>query len=114
MALTVLVTIEMFNTFNALSENQSLLVVPPWSNKWVTVAVLVSLALHSIILYVPVLTEVFSTAPLGGREWLTVILLSFPVILIDEILKFKARRLSAAKSKTPQSCKFSRPINKIS
>ena len=43
MALSVLVTIEMLNTFNALSENQSLLVTPPWANPWVTVAVAASL-----------------------------------------------------------------------
>ena len=33
-AMTVLVVVEMFNALNALSENASLLQLPPWSNRW--------------------------------------------------------------------------------
>lgn len=32
-AMTVLVVVEMFNALNNLSENGSLLVIPPWDNK---------------------------------------------------------------------------------
>ena len=32
-AMTVLVVVEMFNALNALSENASLLQLPPWSNR---------------------------------------------------------------------------------
>ena len=34
MALSVLVVIEMLNALNSVSENQSLLVMPPWKNMW--------------------------------------------------------------------------------
>ena len=34
MALSVLVVIEMLNALNSVSENQSLLVMPPWRNMW--------------------------------------------------------------------------------
>ena len=33
-AMSVLVVVEMFNALNAISENQSLLVQPPWANLW--------------------------------------------------------------------------------
>ncbi len=58
LSLSVLVAIEMFNAFNALSEDNSLLTMPPWSNMWLSVATAVSLGLHCVILYVPFLAEV--------------------------------------------------------
>jgi hypothetical protein len=54
----VLVAIEMFNAFNALSEDNSLLQLPPWSNPWLLVATCISLGLHCVILYIPFLAQV--------------------------------------------------------
>ena len=53
MALSVLVTIEMLNAMNSLSENQSLLKMPPWINIWLMLAIGLSMSLHFMILYVP-------------------------------------------------------------
>merc|ERR1712113_1115601 len=61
LSLAVLVTIEMFNALNALSEDGSLLQMPPWANPWVLVFVF-----------------------------------SFPVILVDEMLKLFGRLQSRA------------------
>merc|ERR1712002_592446 len=55
MALSVLVTIEMLNALNSLSENQSLLVMPPWINPYLLGAMSLSFSLHFVILYVDVL-----------------------------------------------------------
>uniref|UniRef100_A0A673LGB3 Calcium-transporting ATPase n=1 Tax=Sinocyclocheilus rhinocerous TaxID=307959 RepID=A0A673LGB3_9TELE len=52
MALSVLVTIEMCNALNSLSENQSLLRMPPWENIWLLGAICLSMSLHFLILYV--------------------------------------------------------------
>jgi Ca2+ transporting ATPase len=52
MALSILVAIEMANSINSLSENQSLLAMPPWKNIYLLLAVAVSLGLHFMILYV--------------------------------------------------------------
>ncbi|KAK2969603.1 hypothetical protein RJ640_008897 [Escallonia rubra] len=92
LSLSVLVAIEMFNSLNALSEDNSLLTMPPWMNPWLLVAMSVSFGLHCLILYVPFLADVFGTVPLSLNEWLLVLLVSAPVILIDEFLKFIARR----------------------
>ena len=43
LSLTVLVTIEMLNCLNALSEDNSLLVMPPWINPYLLVAMFMSL-----------------------------------------------------------------------
>jgi Ca2+ transporting ATPase len=71
LALSVLVTIEMLNALNrfiifvnfslnyflsfffSLSENQSLLKMPPWYNKYLLFAIGLSMSLHMMILYIP-------------------------------------------------------------
>ena len=52
MALSILVTIEMCNAINALSENQSLLRMPPWINPFLLGAMALSFGLHFVILHV--------------------------------------------------------------
>lgn len=91
LSLSVLVAIEMFNSLNALSEDESLLRMPPWVNPWLLLAMSVSFGLHFLILYVPFLAEIFGIVPLSFNEWLLVLAVSFPVILIDEVLKFVGR-----------------------
>ncbi|XP_041740356.2 sarcoplasmic/endoplasmic reticulum calcium ATPase 1 isoform X2 [Coregonus clupeaformis] len=91
MALSVLVTIEMSNALNSLSENQSLVRMPPWSNLWLVGAMALSMSLHFMIIYVDPLPMVFKLTHLNLEQWLIVLKLSFPVILIDEVLKFVAR-----------------------
>lgn len=53
MSLSILVTIEMFNAMNSLSENESLLTLPLWVNPILVLAITLSMVLHFIILYVP-------------------------------------------------------------
>ncbi|XP_061370364.1 calcium-transporting ATPase, endoplasmic reticulum-type [Gastrolobium bilobum] len=91
LSLSVLVAIEMFNSLNALSEENSLRKIPPWRNPWLLVAMSISLGLHCLILYIPFLADVFGVVPLSLNEWFMVILISAPVILIDEILKLVVR-----------------------
>ena len=91
LSLSVLVAIEMFNAANALSEDNSLLKVPVWSNPWLLLAMSVSFGLHFVILYVPALATTFSIVPLSVNEWILVLIFALPVILIDEVLKFIGR-----------------------
>lgn len=41
---------------NSISENQSLLAMPPWTNKWLLGAITLSMSLHFVILEVDVLS----------------------------------------------------------
>nr|ABS19815.1 sarco/endoplasmic reticulum calcium ATPase isoform A [Pinctada fucata] len=94
MALSVLVTIEMLNALNSLSENQSLISMPPWSNKWLLGAIALSMSLHFFILYVDVMSTIFQITPLNVAEWIAVLKISIPVIILDETLKFIARKFT--------------------
>ncbi|KAI3627870.1 P-type Ca(2+) transporter [Malassezia furfur] len=92
MSLSILVTIEMFNALNSLSESDSLLTHPPFKNLWLVGAIALSMVLHMMILYVPYFNDLFSITPLNQTEWLAVLAISFPVVVLDEACKFFTRR----------------------
>merc|ERR1712021_33498 len=97
MALSILVTIEMANALNSVSENQSLLVMPPWVNIWLLLAMALSFSLHCMILYVDFLNVVFNISALSFDQWMVVMKFSLPVLLMDEALKFVARNYADGK-----------------
>ncbi len=56
MSLSILVVVEMFNAMNSLSENESLLTFPLYKNMYLVLAIMLSMILHMVILYVPFFT----------------------------------------------------------
>lgn len=92
MSLSILVTVEMFNALNSLSEVDSLWTHPPTKNLWLIGAIGLSMALHMMILYVPYFRDLFAIVPLNRAEWVAVLSISFPVILLDEVCKWLTRR----------------------
>ena len=94
LSLTVLVIIEMLNALNALSEDGSLLQIPPWSNPYLVLAMMGSVLVHFVVLYTPFIASVFSVTPLDWHDWKLVLYFSVPVILVDEALKLYGRWLS--------------------
>ncbi|BFI28036.1 hypothetical protein MPTK2_2g15750 [Marchantia polymorpha subsp. ruderalis] len=71
----------------------SLITMPPWVNPYLLLAMAVSFGLHFLILYIPILANIFGIVPLSLNEWLLVLAVSLTVILIDEVLKFIGRPL---------------------
>uniref|UniRef100_A0A8C8G5L7 Calcium-transporting ATPase n=1 Tax=Oncorhynchus tshawytscha TaxID=74940 RepID=A0A8C8G5L7_ONCTS len=76
---------------SSLSENQSLIRMPPWVNFWLLGAIVLSLSLHFLILYVEPLPLIFQVTPLSWCQWIVVLKISIPVILLDEALKYISR-----------------------
>lgn len=91
LSLSVLVTIEMFNALNALSEDSSILSIGLFANPYLIVAIFGSMILHCMICYVPFFERIFNTVPLSCNDWILVIAVSAPVVVLDEILKFFSR-----------------------
>lgn len=83
--------IEMWNALNAMSEDQSLIVIGLFDNLWLWGAIACSTLLHYMILYIPFLNNIFSTVPLSLSDWILVLIFSLPVVLIEEILKIFSR-----------------------
>ena len=89
----------MLNALNAISEDSSLLTMTPFVNPYLILAILNSILLHCIIVYVPFLNEIFSIHSMNQAEWIAVFAFSAPVILIDEVLKFFGRMMNEAELK---------------
>jgi len=90
MAFTTLVLFQLFNVFNARSEEQSAFAAP-FSNGWLWAAVALSLLLHAAVLYIPFLQHAFSTTALSGSDWLCCTAVASSVLWIGEISKAVAR-----------------------
>ncbi|CAI7606350.1 unnamed protein product [Penicillium manginii] len=99
-SLSILVVIEMLNAMNALSSSESLFTFFLHNNPMLIYAITLSMGLHFAILYIPFLQTLFSILPLDWNEWQAVLVISAPVILIDEVLKFMERQLYDSKVAT--------------
>lgn len=88
LALTTLVTTELLKALCTVSVNSSVFVIGPQRNPWLLLGVTVPFVLNLAIIYVPELEANFGLVPLSGDDWLKVMVWSFPIIIIDEILKY--------------------------
>jgi Ca2+-transporting ATPase len=104
LSLSVLVIIEMFNAINALSDDTSLLKTGIFINPILLLAIAISIALHCVILYIPFFQSVFSVVHLTAQDWFLVVAFSFPVFIIDEILKFITRRRHSKRRQKKKKC----------
>jgi Ca2+-transporting ATPase len=94
LSLTVLVIIEMLNAMNAVSDESSIIIMHPFKNLWLILAIFFSVSLHCMILYIPFFNKIFGIAPLDLNEWILVMIFSVPVILIEELTKILVRAIN--------------------
>jgi Ca2+-transporting ATPase len=90
MAFNTLASFSMFMVFNARSQQRSAF-SGLFSNKWLWVAVIVSLLLQFVVIYVPPLQRAFSTAPLSARDWLVCAAVGSSVLWLRELSKVVLR-----------------------
>ena len=91
MIFTTLVMFEMFNAFNCRSERESLLKVGPFSNRWLVVAVAISILMQLTVIYIPSFRMVFDTVALSITDWLIIIPLSSFPLIATELVKLWSR-----------------------
>jgi Ca2+-transporting ATPase len=86
-----LVLIQFFKAYNFRSDRASVL-LRPFANKWLNLAILWELMLLALVVYVPVLEEAFGTYDLPLSDWLPVVGLAFTVVPVLELTKWLIRR----------------------
>ena len=90
MAFTTLMTFQLFNIFNARSDEESAF-AGLFYNKWLWGAVLLSLLLQAAVIYVPFLQQAFSTVSLSAGDWLLCVAVASSVLWLRELSKLIAR-----------------------
>ena len=105
MAFTTLMLSQLFNAFNARSEEQSAF-QGLFRNRWLWAAMGVSLALHACVIYVPFLQQAFSTTALTLGDWLVCTAVASSVLWARELGKFVTRAMDS----TSASRKVSREL----
>jgi Ca2+-transporting ATPase len=90
MAFTTLVMFQLFNVFNARSDERSAF-FGMFSNKWLWGAILLSLVLQATVIYIPFLQQAFSTVSLSFGDWLRCAAVASSVLWLRELSKVVTR-----------------------
>ena len=90
MAFTTLMAFQIFNVFNARSDDRSAF-EGLFCNQWLWAAVVLSLALHIAVIHVPFLQNAFSTVPLTLGEWGICLAVASSVLWLRELAKLFVR-----------------------
>jgi len=90
MAFTTLMLFQLFNVFNARSDERSAF-RGLFDNVWLWGAVLLSLLLHVAVIYTPFLQKAFSTVSLSARDWLLCLAIASSVLWLRELTKLITR-----------------------
>jgi Ca2+-transporting ATPase len=88
MVFTSVIMFEMFQVFSCRSLTRPSFQVGIFKNKYLLVAVLISLLLHIGILYIPVLQQLFRVSPLSWEDWVILSLISSTGFIYLETHKF--------------------------
>jgi Ca2+-transporting ATPase len=90
MAFTTLMAFQIFNVFNARSDERSAF-AGLFRNPWLWAATVLSLGLHVAVIYTPFLQNAFSTVGLTLREWLMCMAVASSVLWLRELEKLFSR-----------------------
>ena len=91
MAFTTLVFCSVFQVFNARFEDRSAF-TKLLANRWLWLALVVSIALQVVVVYTPFLQRAFHTAPLALGDWLVCVVAASAVLWAMELKKLLLRR----------------------
>jgi Ca2+-transporting ATPase len=90
MAFTTLMLFQIFNVFNARSDEDSAF-QGLFANHWLWLAVILSLLLQVMVVYTPFLQQAFSTVSLSLGDWLLCIAVASSVLWLREASKLVRR-----------------------
>ena len=87
-AFVTLILAELFRSYSARSEHAPVLRLGLFGNATLNKAIILSLALLLVVIYVPFLDPIFHTVQLGWLDWAFILPLSLIPFAVAEIIKF--------------------------
>ena len=63
----------------------------PFSNKWLSLAIIASVSIQLLVIYVPFLQVMFGTLPLGLNDWLIILGVAVFGFILMEVSKLFVR-----------------------
>jgi Ca2+-transporting ATPase len=90
MAFTTLMMFQLFNVFNCRSTWRSAF-SGLFENGWLIGAVMLSLLMHVLVIYVPVLQAAFHTVPLSAFDWAVATGVAAVLLVAMELVKLTMR-----------------------
>jgi Ca2+-transporting ATPase len=84
---TLLVIYQLVNVYNCRSERESVFKIGFFKNKWLLIAIALSVGLHLLVIYLPFLQNMFKTIPLGLTDWAWIVGVALSILIFDEIRK---------------------------
>jgi Ca2+-transporting ATPase len=89
---TLVVFSEMFNAFNWRSDRYSIFSLGLFTNRPLVYAVLTTIILQLVVIYVPSFQTAFRTVPLSLFEWGVVLSLASTTFISMELVKYLSRK----------------------
>ena len=90
MAFTTLMLFQIFNVFNARSDDRSAF-HRLFTNQWLWLAVAGSVAMQAAVVYLPFLQQTFGTVALSAGDWLRAVAVASSVLWLRELSKLVLR-----------------------
>jgi len=82
-----MVAFQWFQAFNARSDEQSVLKLGLFRNRWLVVSIIIAVLLQLAVVYLPAMQTAFRTVPLGIDMWGITILAGGGLFLVVEARK---------------------------
>ncbi len=92
MAFITLSLSELLRAFTARSERYPILKIGVFTNKWMNIAVISSIALIMMVIYVPFFNKIFNTIPMSWNEWKVILPLVIIPSIVAELTKYYISR----------------------
>lgn len=92
LAFSGFVVFELINVFNFRSFSSTLREIGPFSNRYLLLAVAVSLGLQAAVVYLPALQAAFRTVPLETADWVLLVLAGLPLLVVGEGWKWAVKQ----------------------
>ncbi|PIR96311.1 MAG: hypothetical protein COT92_01775 [Candidatus Doudnabacteria bacterium CG10_big_fil_rev_8_21_14_0_10_42_18] len=96
-SLTTLAVFQWYNGFNSRSPNKSIFNKSFFSNKYLWGALVLNFALQILAVHASFMQKILRTEGLSVAEWVTILGVSFSVIVVEELRKLVYRLIAAVK-----------------